>query len=49
MNGRNDGFKWVWIGLAGMFILIGVATVPVVHMMIVMPSPGPEEEPDDEE
>ena len=32
MNGRNDGFKWVWIGLAGMFILIGVATVLEVVM-----------------
>jgi Predicted membrane protein len=27
MNGRNDGLKWLWIGLAGMFILIGLATV----------------------
>ena len=25
MNHRSDGLKWLWIGLAGMFILIGVA------------------------
>ncbi len=27
MNGRNDSFRWLWIGLAGMFILIGIAAV----------------------
>ena len=25
MNGRGEGIRWLWIGLAGMFILIGVA------------------------
>jgi uncharacterized membrane protein len=25
MNDRNEGIKWLWFGLAGMFILIGTA------------------------
>ncbi len=25
MSGREDGMRWLWIGLAGMFILIGAA------------------------
>lgn len=30
MNGRDDGLRWLWIGLSGMFILIGVAAVIAV-------------------
>ncbi len=27
MVGRSDGMRWLWIGLSGMFILIGLAAV----------------------
>lgn len=27
MNEKNDGIRWLWIGLAGLFILIGLAAV----------------------
>jgi hypothetical protein len=27
MDGRNEGMKWFWIGLAGMFIPIGAAVL----------------------